>query len=112
MQESFYLLEDLKSPEGFFSWDFQMNIFQDGNDLGRVKHFRKMRTQGMMRCIFETNGETAVALDTERTATLVDANGDSMTLRPTKSFYSWGSFRVHGVILDKGDASESEGAVE
>jgi len=80
-----------------------MKILQDGNELGRVKHFRMMRTQGALRCIFEVNGETAVALDTERSAKLIDEDGKEMELRPTKSFYSWGSFRVHGLIVEEGD---------
>jgi hypothetical protein len=46
-------------------------------------------------------GKTAVALDTERQALLVDADGKEMVLQPSKSFYSWGSFRVHGIIVEE-----------
>ena len=77
-----------------------MRIFQDGEELGRVQHFRMMRTQGVLRCIFEVHGDTAVALDTDRNAVLTDADGEELILKPTKSFYSWGSFRVHGLIVE------------
>lgn len=78
-----------------------LRVEQDGRDIGRAWKVRlHAGGAGPTRLGFDTDGDCCAALDPEIPCTLRDAAGNAWTLRVTKSFYSWGSFRVHGELVE------------